>query len=223
MKLNLLPADTNPVLVEILQSKQVQTESGDGLPLHSHIPLLECCILQEWVKSVRPRRVLEIGFAYGISTMFLCDVLDWQTTEEYHVLDPHQARDWHHIGLLNLQRAGYGDKVQWHEKASIDILPRFISTGMLFDFILVDGSHQAPQVRLDAEQCDQLLSADGIIAFDDIQLPAVATAVSFLIRERAYTQLPIPDLLANALPIRIRRMNQVPVSRVVVLKRSQVE
>ncbi|MCB0115389.1 MAG: class I SAM-dependent methyltransferase [Caldilineaceae bacterium] len=212
-----LPPGTSTVLAEILQSEEVVAGDGSCLPLRDNIPLLECLILQAWVREREPYRILEIGLAYGVSTLFLCDALTWQQGTIYHVIDPYQDRDWQSIGWLNLLRAGYADKIQFHKDTSDAVLPQLIAGGMRFDFVLIDGAHDAYQVQSDVEYAEKLLAPGGVIALDDIQLPAVQAAVDSLPR-RGFQQLPVPAPYDRSRPVRLRRLNNSHLSRVVAFQ-----
>lgn len=214
MSITELPAGTNAVLADMLNSGHVTCADGSRLPLHSHVPLLECRILQEWVKVIQPRRLLEIGLAYAVSTLFVCDMLDWDQTIAYHVIDPYQARDWQSIGWLNLVRAGYAETVHLHTEKSSAVLPQFRAADLQFDFVLIDGSHKLQEVCSDVEHATHLLAPGGVIALDDIHLASVQTAVAHLLEE-GFQQLPIPKVFDQSLPVRLRRMSNTYPSRVV--------
>jgi len=65
-----------------------------------------------------------------------------------------------------------GDKVEWHQGYSHDILMDFIKDQRKFDFIYIDGSHMAKDVLFDAVLSDRLLVSGGIMHFDDYLWPA---------------------------------------------------
>lgn len=214
------PETSNAILAEILQQNKVTAVDGSKVPLRDHIPELECRILQAWVQAQMPHRILEIGLAYGISTLFLCDVLNWQSGRiVYHVIDPYQERDWQSIGWFNLIRAGYAPSIELHKETSSAALPALLAAGMQFDFALIDGSHEATQVQHDVEYTHHLIVPGGIIALDDIQLAAVQAAVLYLTR-LGYQQLTIPEPFLHSHPIRVRRMSRIHPSRVVAFRKT---
>jgi predicted O-methyltransferase YrrM len=63
------------------------------------------------------------------------------------------------------------NKVDFHimKGSSIEQLSKLILTGLseYFEFIYIDGSHQAPDVISDAILSFHLLKSGGVIAFDD--------------------------------------------------------
>ena len=97
----------NTTLKTILATNQVIGPDGSRLPLHSGISPKACQLMQAWIAEHGPKRLLEIGLAYGVSSLFICDAIaDWQDVG-YHIIDPFQHRDWQSIGLRNLDQAGF--------------------------------------------------------------------------------------------------------------------
>src|SRR5262245_60024635 len=105
----------NSVLRSILESGQVRTETGDARQLHSNIDALEGAFLQDVIRGVRPTVGLEVGCAYGVSSLFICEALREVGARQHIIIDPYQHGSNHTgpdsgyegIGLLNLKRAGY--------------------------------------------------------------------------------------------------------------------
>lgn len=214
-----LQEDANSVLQELLSTGVARSRTGYTFPLRDYIPVLECQIVQEWLRQHAPRRVLEIGLAYGISTLFMCAALEWEGGIEYHIIDPFQQSEWHGIGCLNLERAGFVHAITFHEAPSSTILPQLHEAELRFDFALIDGSHSEAQVMADAEQVDRLLVNGGVALLDDIQLPAVQNAVDYLVQIQGYAPLPIPVPFRKLRTLRVRRLNGVPESRVIGLQK----
>ena len=123
-----------PVLQEILK-----TGFADGIsvPLRSQITIGEGDFLQSIIKEIQPHVCLEVGLAFGISALYIREVLDPRC--RYIAIDPFQHHDWHGIGLSNLRRAGY--EVEFYEEASQATLPRLWANGLTIDFALIDGMH----------------------------------------------------------------------------------
>src|SRR5215470_12961033 len=97
----------NSVLKEILETRQV-SDGQETLPLTSFMDEREGDLLAKVVDVVRPATSLEVGFAYGVSTLFICGALAKLGKPARHiVVDPFQFSDWRGIGLRNVKRAGY--------------------------------------------------------------------------------------------------------------------
>lgn len=143
------------------------------------------------VPQVNPRRILEIGSYEGRSTCWLIDTL----ANPLEPLDIHCIDSWsggieHQLGgvapadmaaveerfnanikaLVAAKRAkGMTLSVASHRGLSWQVLPKLLAEGLggLFDWIYVDGSHQAPDVLSDAVMAFYLLRVGGILCFDD--------------------------------------------------------
>lgn len=204
-------------LEDILREGKVATADGDAVPLHSHIPPLECQILRQWIRNHRPRRILEIGLAYGVSSLAICDALDWEQEIVYHIVDPYQHSQWRGVGLLNLERAGYAPAISFHEETSQTALPKLLRSNLRFDCVFIDGSHEKSDVLLDVQHSHALLNPGGLILLDDIQIPGVQAAVEHLTTTLGYEPAPIPEPFQKSIPVRVRRLNGVPESRVIAL------
>ena len=61
----------NEVLQAILASKKVTTDSGMERPLDYHIDSAEGEFVQSLIRKHRPRVILEVGCAYGISSLYM--------------------------------------------------------------------------------------------------------------------------------------------------------
>jgi predicted O-methyltransferase YrrM len=211
----------NPVLANILATNQVMRPDGAYVPLHSHIPAFECQIMQQWLQEYGCSRLIEIGLAYGISSLFLCDALACCDGGTYHILDPYQQRDWAGIGLHNLSVAGYRDRVQFHEEFVEDCLPRLWQEGFRCDFALIDGGHSFAQVMTDFFWINQLLVDGGLVIFDDIQLPAIQQVVAHVQADPTYSPLTLPQVSQNSTTARVRRLARVPAARIVGFIKTQ--
>lgn len=116
----------NPVLSRILSEKQV-TDGQETFSLRhpefpdrvSHISESTGELVQRAVRDVQPQLSLEVGLAYGISTLFICEAIAALPRPGRHiVLDPFQDGKWRGIGLRNLREAGYEPLLEFHEERS---------------------------------------------------------------------------------------------------------
>ena len=201
----------NPVAREILESGAVDAPDGARLELHSHLPADEGGLLQDWIQEHRPRRLLEIGLAYGLSTLFVCEAVErLGGADAYHVIDPWQRTQWHGAGLHALERAGYGERVRFHEEPSELCLPRLLAEGERLDFALVDGWHSFDQVMMEVYFLNRMLEPGGLLVFDDVHLPALQRVLAFLATVPAYRPLAVPEARRRTRAARVRRLMGVP-------------
>ena len=120
-------------------------------------------------------RYLEIGVFEGRSTCWLLENI--LTGKDAHIecIDTFQGSMEHDSASYNFSSIRkrfeeniqpWKDKVFLHVGASSDILPS-IRGG--FDFVYIDGSHQAKDVLFDAVLCWHLIKTNGILVFDDYE------------------------------------------------------
>src|SRR5260370_38161210 len=105
----------NEVLRSIVLSGSVTTEGGETRNAHYTISREEGEFLQEIIRTVRPQVSVEVGCAYGISSLYICEALKEVSGSKHIIIDPYQHSHWESIGLSNLRRAGYLDIVEFHE------------------------------------------------------------------------------------------------------------
>lgn len=127
--------------------------------------------------------MLEIGSFEGRSTLFFLEnILKFHPTGEIHCIDTWQGgqehKEWdmqsveqrffHNINQFSLVANKNADIVL-HKGYSHQKMMELLVSGYqdYFDFIYIDGSHEAPDVLLDALLAHKLVRVGGIIAFDD--------------------------------------------------------
>lgn len=205
----------NALLAELLATNHVQWPDGARQPLHSHIPAFECQIIQQWIKDYRCSQLIEIGLAYGISSLFICDAIADQPEAVYHIIDPHQTRNWQGVGLRHLQAAGYGTRFHFYENYAECVLPHLWQAGFRCDFALIDGRHTFDQTLVDFFWINKLLVVNGIVIFDDIQLPAIQRATKYVATYPCYQRLALPAASQQATTARVRKLAGAPEARIV--------
>jgi predicted O-methyltransferase YrrM len=197
----------NGVLDQIITTGTVQTSSGDRIAVHSHISAEEGEFLQRVIRDIRPKRSIEIGLAYGVSTLYICEALAEIGAERHVAIDPYQydvpAEDqvnfssftgWKGVGVENVRRAGYAQLVEHVPERSEVALPRMAAEAQRFDFAFIDGYHTFEATFIDFFYIDRMLSVGGVIVFDDVGYPAVRKLVRFAICNRDYSSLSrVPD------------------------------
>ena len=143
-----------------------------------------------WYKvfpQIKPRKILEVGSYEGASACYMVEKMAKDFPIELHCVDTweggveHQsggfvesdmqsveARFNHNIAHA-IKLAAHPVELTLHKGFSDDVLAKLLVTGKknYFDFIYIDGSHQAPDVLADAVLGFKLLRVGGLIVFDD--------------------------------------------------------
>jgi predicted O-methyltransferase YrrM len=177
----------NALLQEILATREVQTLDNETIPLMSgiHRSIGEC--IQELIREVGANTTLETGLAQGISTLYICEALTETSAAPRHItIDPYENRAWRGVGLSNIKRAGYESIVEFFEHSSHRVLPELERRATKIEFALVDGHHAFEYALLDYFYIDKMLPVGGIVAFDDLQLPAIRKLCRYILNNHDY-------------------------------------
>lgn len=139
------------------------------------------------IPQINPTRILEIGSYEGASTCYLIEKLASSKEIELHCVDTWEGgiehkkggtfeesmseveRRFHYNTKMAISNVENAVQLILHKGFSDLALSKLITEGNqgYFDFIYVDGSHQAPDVLCDALLSFRLLKNSGVIAFDD--------------------------------------------------------
>lgn len=147
-------------------------------------------LLYDMVQKENALRTLEVGMAYGLSTLFIAQAHLDRGQGEHVAIDPCQQAEFLSIGLENVRQAGLEKIVRFMGEPDYVALPKLLGTAP-FQFIFIDGLHMFDYTLLDFFYCDRLLAANGVLVFDDCLAPGVARAIDFVRRNRAYAPLDV--------------------------------
>lgn len=147
--------------------------------------------LRSIVNEFHCTRTLEIGMGLGASTVAIVD--SPPTNGQRHIsVDPFQEVDFGGAAILELERLGLRERVEWIEQPSAKYLADLCASGRKFDLIFIDGDHSIGGTVTDAYWADKCLASGGIIAMHDSMLFSSAAAIKYLAQERGYSVLCLP-------------------------------
>lgn len=150
----------------------------------------ESVAMEVWdllIPQINPTRILEIGSFEGASTCYLIEKLAKTKEIEVHCIDTWEGgvehndggssqpdmsaveNRFHHNTKIAIKKSNHKIELFVHKGFSDLALSKLLADNKkgYFDFIYVDGSHQAPDVLLDALLSFRLLKVGGLIVFDD--------------------------------------------------------
>jgi len=145
--------------------------------------------LYELCLSVKPKSTLEIGMAYGYSTIYFLASIAKNQTGHHTAIDPFQNSYWNGIGLAHANAlapaTGKDSAFQLFEDRSDRVATDLARSKSVFDLIFIDGNHRFDDVLVDFYLYAQLCTVGGYIVFDDMLLGSVRTVVSFVRANRS--------------------------------------
>ncbi len=171
----------NPLIRRIYESGTVTTPAGDTYPLNAAIPPDAGDVLFRAIADDRTVvKTLEVGCAYGLSSLHICSALAGREGAGHTIIDPFQNSECHGVGIHHLKSAGF-DFFDLIEERSEFALPRLAERGETFDLVFVDGWHTFDHTLVDCFYGNRLLRTGGYLAIDDTDWPAVRRAADYFL------------------------------------------
>lgn len=167
--------------------------------------------------KLKPNKALEVGSFEGRSAVFLIEHCA-QYGFELTCIDPWAPLDTHALDMgevearfdrnVALAQSNHSCVVRRTRSNAIPAMARLLSEGgpNQFDFVYIDGSHEAPDVLADAVFGFKLLRVGGIMIFDDYLWRREAAGKQDLVN--------MPKLAIDAfININIRKLNIIAESQ----------
>ncbi len=128
----------------------------------------------------KAEQTLEIGMAWGLSTLFLLEALLEVTPKPHHVvMDPFQSTRYRNAARVLVRELGADPFVEFYEEPSHVTLPRLLVECRSLDLVLIDGTHFFDDTFIELFYVHRLLRPGGVIVFDDAWLEAVRLVTQF--------------------------------------------
>jgi predicted O-methyltransferase YrrM len=177
----------HPYCEKVLKTGVMETPEGNLIAINSQISLDEGLFLQQVVEGIKPQVTLEIGVAFGISSMFICEVLDRLGTSKHIGIDLGPIKkagtdelDRFGLGLLNLKRCGYGHLVESYALPSEIALPGLLRRGQRLQFAFIDGWHSFDHAMVDFFYVNKMLDVGGTVVFHDAAHPNIMKLLKYI-------------------------------------------
>lgn len=177
----------NSTIEEIFQTGTVIDRAGQSHSLHSNVDRQEGQFLFDLIDAdPKIEKTLEIGCAYGLSSLHICSALSTRLAAEHWILDPFQNTQFHGIGVANLERSNF-NFFRLIEEPSEFALPTIAKEQPnSFDLVFIDGWHTFDHTLLDLFYANRLLKVGGYIVVDDCGMASVSKAVSYVANYPAF-------------------------------------
>lgn len=167
----------NGTLYDIDDTTRISIE--EGLTLYS------LCLAQPVAAT------LEVGLAYGFSTVFLLAALERAGHGSHVAVDPFQRRDWHGIGVTHANGLVSGSSrltsgsFTWIEDLSHRALVDLERAERTFGLIFIDGYHRFDDVLMDFTLSAHLCRPGATIVLHDMWLDSIKAVASFVEHNRS--------------------------------------
>ena len=192
--------------------------NGIFYKINSNISVKECIFIHLLIKIKKPKKVLEIGLATGMSSMVILNALNMFDGEILYSVDPFQKTQWNSVGLYNIDNVKQNIKHKLVEKLSDVAFDEFENN--FFDMILIDGPHDKMAVIGDINNTKRVLKINGIMILDDILHKGVSEAIKeVLINDTNYKRICINyDNIEKCNKNSFKKFNPMTMSSFIKLK-----
>lgn len=180
------------VLREASVDGQVQHPDGHFLPAVANVSALNGEALRRLVIERHPQLVIEIGMAYGVSTLYILAGLQQNGVGRLISIDPYIG--WptgRLVALHQIARAGVSHLHEHRHEFSYKALPELLAAGVKPDLVYIDGNHNFDYAFTDFFFADKLIPVGGVIAFNDSGWRPVFKVIRFLSKFRKYRELDV--------------------------------
>lgn len=161
--------------------------AGEFGELRGNIPRAFATALTAMVRREKPALCIEIGMAFGISTLAILEGLG--DRGRLISIDPFQNSDYGGFGLGLVARTDRAAQHQLIEEPDYLALPQLLAEGHRPGFAYIDGMHTFDYVLLDGFYVDKLLPVGGVAAFNDCGFRSIHKYLKFFRGHRSYEEL----------------------------------
>ena len=159
---------------------QVGSDGGmhkmDGI---THIIREQGMWLYDLCRAMKPKNTLEIGMAYGYSTVYFLAGLHENGTGFHTAVDPFQHA-YFGIGSRKAERLGMPDRFRLIAETSFAALAHRADAGEMFEVIFVDGNHRFDDALVDFTLAAPLCPVGGCVILDDMWMPSIRRTAAFV-------------------------------------------
>ncbi len=184
------------ILTYKTQAKGVRSET-----IEAGVKVPEGYHLYSLVKANKFENILEVGFAYGISALFICEALKENKSGKLISIDPNQSTQWKNIAVKHLEQAGLSKYSKLMEEPSYSAMPKLLTSKIQgassMDLIFIDGMHLFDYTLVDLFYTDLLLRIGGVVVLDDIRHKGVKQAYEYILKNYSHWKLVNPTIASG--------------------------
>ena len=139
--------------------------------------------IQEYHKPKTKFNILEIGLAYGTSSIIMLNqLLKLKGKVDYTVIDANQTEQWKSIGYNHMKQYIQHKNKNNKKNIKIELIEDYSQIAMSklrkkYNFIFIDGSHDEKIVIQDLENSHKILKKNGLVILDDVRHEGVKQAI----------------------------------------------
>ncbi|MEO8206067.1 MAG: class I SAM-dependent methyltransferase [Chthoniobacterales bacterium] len=173
-------AEEKSRILEIANQTGLKEEAGNYFGANFERALL----LRHIVRTLRPRRILELGTGRGLGSLVIADVLEKENIEaqitSVDIIPPTTSQRWPicvdgkystpHLALDTVWNTHFPElrkRILLKTGPTTAVLPQLAAEGKRYDFIFIDAGHDVHSVFHDFAYSTAMLEAEGSVLMDD--------------------------------------------------------
>lgn len=166
------------------QGRHKPIDDSTRISIDEGMTLFSLCVADNIMST------LEVGLAYGFSTVYLLAALERNGGGSHTAIDPYQATDWDGIGLTTATQLVANsstlamDSFALIEERSDLALADLERAGRTFGLTFIDGYHRFDDVLVDFTLSARMCPIGGMIVLHDMWLDSIAAVAGFLRHNR---------------------------------------
>ena len=170
----------NKLLETVFETRTITTKDNSNVRIHSETSKKQCGFLQKIISENKFSKSIEIGCAYGISSLAIAGEIA-KNGGSHTIIDKFENSQWNGVGLDLIAQAGYSENIEFHEDYCYLVLPKLLSAARKYDFAYIDSTKQLDWLLVNFFYLDKLLEINGVIVFDDVTcFPGIRKLLRYL-------------------------------------------
>lgn len=180
------------IVESIYRDNVKKTLKGKPLELDTLLSIdrKACEYVYALVKGLAPKLAIEVGMAWGYSSVPVCKALQDSSKGVSLIVDPYQKISYQGVGLQLLGDFKLKKHFSFYEERSDIQLPKFFEKKTKIQFGFIDGDHRIDAVFNDFYFLNKMLEPGGVIVFDDFQFSSVEAVVGYSLINFHYKKIP---------------------------------
>lgn len=127
----------HPLLEKIFETRTFTNSKGEIIEIHSETSREQCLFLQEIIAGNGFKKSIEVGVAYGMSTLAITEAVANNGGRAF-AMDKFQTEVWGGNGVDLVVQAGYAGQFEFEEAYSYRAMAILLEQGRKFDFAYID-------------------------------------------------------------------------------------
>jgi predicted O-methyltransferase YrrM len=155
-------------ITDIYVNNTIERPDGSLIPLHSHTSMAQGLFLQEVMDDVKPVKSVEVGLAYGLSSLFILEKhREYSNGPKSHIMIEPGPDYWEGVAEHNIEKSGLTSYADYRYDFSDKVLPQLYSQQHKVQFGYIDTTKIFDIVLQDFYFIDKILEVGGVIVLDD--------------------------------------------------------